>query len=179
MTFPPNIILVGFMGSGKTETGKAISEMLDLHFWDMDEWIEQTTNEKISDLFEKKGEAFFRRRESEAVLWLKGKKNYVVSTGGGAWIQETNRRLLLETGWCVWLKVSAEDVWRRVGPRLNQRPLLSSSKNPMKTIKSLLDKRNPRYSLAHESFNTSGKNPQQVALEVVKVFEKSGPFLLS
>ena len=178
MPLPPNIILVGFMGSGKTVTGKEISEMLGLHFWDMDEWIEQNTNENISDLFEKKGEAFFRQQEREAVSWLRNKKEYVVSTGGGAWIQEPNRKTLLETGWCVWLKVSAEDVWKRVGNRLKQRPLLSNSKDPRRTIESLLDERNPFYSLAHTSFDTSGKDPQQVALEVVKIFKKTFPFSL-
>lgn len=178
MPLPPNIILVGFMGSGKTVTGKEISEMLGLHFWDMDEWIEQNTNENISDLFEKKGEAFFRQQEMKAVSWLRDKRNLVVSTGGGAWIREMNRRMLLEMGWCVWLKVSVEDVWKRVGSRLKQRPLLSKSKDPRKTIKSLLDERNPIYSLAHTSLDTSGKSPQQVASEVVKIFKETSPFPL-
>jgi len=179
MSLPPNIILVGFMGSGKTVTGREISEILGFHFWDMDEWIEQRTNQKIPELFEKKGEAFFRRQENEAVLWLRKKKNYIVSTGGGTWIQEENRKALLEMGWCIWLKVSAEDVWRRVGNRLKQRPLLEKAEDPKQTIKSLLDERNPYYSLAHKSFDTSGKSPKQVALAVVKVFKENKPFLLA
>ncbi len=176
MSLPPNIILVGFMGSGKTVTGKIVSEILNLQFWDMDEWIEKITDEKIPDLFETKGEAFFRRKEEEAILWLSDKRNYVVSTGGGAWIQEKNRKVLLESGWCVWLRVSVDDVWKRVGNRLKQRPILSNSKNPIQTVESLLEERSPYYSLAHTSLDTSGKNPQQVAFEVVRIFKEIKPF---
>jgi shikimate kinase len=176
MLFNPNIILVGFMGSGKTSTGKEISKILGLRFWDMDKWIEKKNKEKIIKIFQKKGESFFRQQERKAVLWLSRQKNYVVSTGGGTWLQKKNREKLLESGWCVWLKVSAGDVWKRVGAHLEKRPLLSRSKDPKQKIRSLLSERNPHYALAHASVDTTEKNPRQVAVEVVKVFKKMKPF---
>lgn len=176
MPLPPNIILIGFMGSGKTETGKIVSKILGFRFWDMDQWIEKKNDEKIPDIFQKRGELFFRRQENKAVLWLSDKKKYVASTGGGAWLPEVNRKKLLQTGCCVWLKVSPEEIWRRVGKHLQQRPLLSKSKNPRQAIKTLVEERNPYYSLAHACIETTGKPPQQVALEIVKVFKKYRPF---
>ena len=93
-----------------------------------------------------------------------------------AWLPEVNRKKLLQTGCCVWLKVSPEEIWRRVGKHLQQRPLLSKSKNPRQAIKTLVEERNPYYSLAHACIETTGKPPQQVALEIVKVFKKYRPF---
>lgn len=179
MSFTSNIILVGFMGAGKTETGKVISEILDLRFWDMDGWIEKKNKETIPRIFQKRGEVYFRRQEDKAISWLSRQKKYIASTGGGAWLQEKNRKKLLKTGWCIWLKVSAKDVWQRVGSHLEQRPLLSTSKNPKQKIKILLRKRNPYYALAHASFDTSGKSPRQVAMEIIKIFKGKKPFNVS
>lgn len=176
MSLMPNIILIGFMGSGKTVTANEISKILGLHFWDMDGWIENETGEKVKDIFKKKGEEFFREEERKAVLWLKDKENFVVSTGGGAWLHEENRKKLLKSGWCIWLKVSKEDVWKRIGKHLGQRPLLAGSANPKETIQMLLKERNPQYSLAHASFDTSGKTPKQVAFEIVEAFNEARPF---
>lgn len=176
MALPPNIILVGFMGSGKTVTGKELSKMLRFRFWDMDQWIEEKTGEKISTLFEKKGENFFREQENEAVQWLSHQSNHVASTGGGAWLSPTNRGKLLTTGWCVCLKVSAEEAWKRVGANLRQRPLLAHSVDPLQEIKSLLSQRENSYALAHAHFDTNGRTPQEVALEIFESLKTSSPF---
>lgn len=164
------------MGSGKTTTGKELSKMLDFHFWDIDGWIEEKNGKKIPEIFEKQGEAFFRRQEEEAIEWLFGKKHYVVSTGGGTWINKKNRENLLKLGWCIWLEVTPETAWQRVSNHLDQRPLLSKSKNPTDYLKALLKERIPIYSLSQACFDTSKKNPKEVALEIVENLKRQQYF---
>ncbi len=178
MALPPNIVLVGFMGSGKTSTGKELSKILNYDFWDVDSWIEEKNGEKIPEIFEKKGEEFFRQQEEDAIKWLIGKKKYVVSTGGGTWVDKNNRESLLKLGWCIWLKVSPENIWQRVSSHLEKRPLLSKSKNPIEYLDILLKERIPFYSLAQASFDTNRKNPKDIAIEIIDVLKKDCPFNL-
>jgi len=175
----PNVILVGAMGAGKTFTGKELSHLLEFQFWDMDQWIEQQCKKKIKEIFQDEGEVFFRKKETEAVDFLKDKKHYVISTGGGVWVGEGNRVKLLNGGWCVWLKVSAKEIFKRVGPNLETRPLLTSSPKPLTTIEEILAQREPLYSLAHARVETDGRNPKDVALEIHRLLLEARPFDLS
>ncbi len=172
MEIPFNIVLVGFMGSGKTSTGKELSKILNYHFFDMDSWIEEKKGEKILEIIEKHGEAFFRQQEEEAIKWLIGKKYYVVSTGGGTWVDKKNRENLFKIGWCIWLKVSHTNIWQRVSAHLDQRPLLLKSKDPLAYLEILLKERAPFYSLAHASYDTNRKNPKEAALEIIENLKK-------
>jgi shikimate kinase len=176
MELPSNIILVGFMGSGKTSTGKELSKMLNFHFLDTDAWIEDKTGMTIPQIFEKHGELFFRQQEEKVIKWLVGKNNYVVSTGGGTWVNKENRENLLKLGWCIWLKISPEDIWQRVSSHLEQRPLLLKSENPVKHLKIILKERMPFYSLAQASIDTNKKNPKEIALEILETLNKRPPF---
>ena len=179
MNIPPNVILIGAMGAGKTFTGKELSRLLGFQFLDMDQWIEQKSGKKIKDIFQTEVESFFRQKEIEAVDWLKDKRNHVISTGGGVWVSDENRAKLLDLGWCVWLKVSAKELLRRVGPNLDTRPLLASSPDPLKTVEGILAQREPLYSLAHAQVGTDGKGPKDVALEIQRLFLEAKPFDLS
>jgi shikimate kinase len=179
MRIPSNIFLVGFMGAGKTSTGRELSKMLNFHFWDMDSWIEEKNEKKISEIFEKYGEEYFRNEEKKAIKWIIGKNNYVVSTGGGTWIDKENRENLLRLGWCIWLKVTPEDMWQRVSNHLGQRPLLLKSKNPAKYLTALLKERTPLYSAAQASFDTDKKSPKEIALDIIEVLKKDRPFEMS
>lgn len=179
MKIPPNVILVGAMGAGKTFTGKELSHLLGFQFWDMDQWIEQQCKRKIKEIFQDEGELYFRKKETEVVELLKDKKHYVISTGGGVWVEERNRAKLLNAGWCVWLKVSAKEVLRRVGPNLESRPLLASSPNPLITIEEILARREPLYSLAHARVETDGRDPKDIALEIHRLLLEAKPFDLS
>jgi shikimate kinase len=176
MSLPNNIILTGFMGAGKTSTGKELARILNYHFWDMDQWIEEKNGKNVSEIFSKNGEKYFRSQEMESINWLKEKVSYVVSTGGGSWINQENRDKLLKMGWCVWLKVSPEKVLERIGAHLSQRPILAKSKNPLNEINEILSTRNPIYALAHTSFNTNEKKPREIALEIFKAFKEDRPF---
>jgi shikimate kinase len=179
MEIPSNIFLVGFMGAGKTSTGKELSKILSYQFLDMDSWIEEKNGQKISEIFEKHGEGFFRNEEKEAIKGFVGKSNYVVSTGGGTWIDKENRENLFKLGWCVWLKVTPEDMWQRVSSHLGQRPLLLKSKNPQQYLTALLKQRTPFYSLAHAGFETDKKTPKEIALDIIEVLKKDRPFEIS
>jgi shikimate kinase len=179
MNLAPNIILLGFMGSGKTTTGKELSKLTGFQFVDTDHLIEEKNNKKVARIFAEEGELFFRFQEKEAVKWLETGRNHVVSTGGGIWMDPENRQKLLDAGWCVWLKVTASTVLKRVENNLSQRPLLAHSPDPKRTIEELLTAREPFYSLAHVSFDTDGKNPGEVALEIFHHLKREPPFDLS
>ena len=176
MKLPPNVILIGTMGAGKTSTGKELARILKFEFWDMDQWIEQKSGQKVREIFEEKGEPFFRQQETNAIDWLVDKNYYVISTGGGVWNDPKNREKLLRRGWCVWLKVTAKGALHRVGLNLEQRPLLASSSDPLATVQRLLNEREPFYSLAHERVETDGKTPGEVALEIHRKFLETKPF---
>ena len=164
------------MGSGKTSTGKELSRILDFHFWDMDSWIEEKNGKKIPEIFEKYGESFFRNEEEDAIKWFKGKRNYVVSTGGGAWINKGIRENLLSEGRCIWLKVSPEVMWKRISSHMGNRPLLMQSKHPFPYLKKLLKERTPIYALAQNSIETDEKSPKEVALEIIEILKNDKLF---
>lgn len=176
MGLPHNVILVGFMGSGKTAVGKELASALKYRFWDMDKWVEKKNGKSIPEIFEKKGEEFFRAEEKKALEWFNSKEKYVVSTGGGSWISPENRDWFLKKGWCVWLKVNAEQSLKRIGKNLRQRPLLSRTEKPAELVEKMLAERDPIYSLAHSRFDTNEKNPKKIALEMKKFIEEEHPF---
>lgn len=120
-----NIILVGMMGAGKTTVGKALASSLGKEFIDSDHEIQERTGVKISVIFEIEGEAGFRRRESEVLIELVKKNNIVLATGGGAVLNQENRRLLERSGIVIYLRASVNDLYRRTRHDKN-RPLLQT-----------------------------------------------------
>lgn len=176
MAFPPNIILVGFMGSGKTSTGKELAGILGLSFCDMDQWIEGQTGKKVHEIFADEGEAYFREQEGKAVRFFALQEQMVVATGGGAWTNQTHRELLLRSGWCLWLQVSPEYAWARVKGNLLQRPLLAGAADPLSELRKKMGERDTLYSLAQRAIDTDGKTPRDVALEIAEIFLKEKPF---
>jgi len=176
MPQPPNIILLGFMGSGKSTTGRELSQLTGFQYWDMDQWIEEKNGKSVSEIFETFGESYFRSEEQESMEWIKKRTHYVSSLGGGAWLSENLREVLLALGWCVWLKVSPVQCFQRVGENLSKRPLLAKNQNPLNHITQLLEKRSPLYSLAHFSIETDNKTPKEVATEIYETILKVKPF---
>jgi shikimate kinase len=179
MSLPPNIILIGFMGSGKTTTGGELARALGFQFLDTDRIVEKSLGMKVAEIFETRGEALFREEEKKALLSLEKKRNHVLATGGGLWMNPGNRRRLSRMGWCVWLRVSPEQAWKRVSKTLSRRPLLSQSPDPLETIRRKNDEREPSYALAHFSVDTDNKRPKEVVREIIKGLKKADPFDLS
>ena len=162
-----NVILIGFMGAGKTTVGQLLASALDFTFVDTDARIEAAAGRTIPEIFASEGESGFRDRES-AVLQevLKGDRQ-VISTGGGIVLRPENREAIRAGGWCVWLAVSPEIVWNRV--RLeNHRPLLRNP-DPEGTVRRMLAERDPIYQeTAHLRVAASRRRPKTIAAEIAK-----------
>jgi shikimate kinase len=140
------IVLVGMMGAGKTAVGKALASRLDVPFLDSDAEIEVAAAMSISEIFERDGEAFFRDRETEVIDRLLRSASCVLSTGGGAFLSERNRKLISQKGVSVWLNAPLDLLWNRVKHK-DSRPLLRTA-NPYETLRAIYEARVPIYELA-------------------------------
>ncbi len=140
----PNILLIGLMGSGKTTVGKLIARKLGWEFVDTDTLIsEQADNRSIPDIFAGEGEAGFRRRESDTLRGLLGRRNCVIATGGGIITTPRNRPLLRHLGFIIWLEAPVGLLAHRTS--FNQdRPLLQAA-DPAAKLEALLTARAPLY----------------------------------
>ena len=144
------IFIIGFMGSGKTTHGKKIARMMDYRFIDMDQWIENREGMKIPQIFQDKGEKYFRSLEAETIEELGQMEKVVISTGGGAPCFGTNMVRMNELGLTVYLKLNAAALLQRLIHSRTERPLVAgkSEEEMMETIESLLTEREVYYNKA-------------------------------
>lgn len=140
------IVMVGMMGAGKTAVGRALAHRLGVPFLDSDAEIVAAANMSIAEIFERDGEAFFRARESQVIDRLLDTERCVLSTGGGAFLSETNRRMISDKGVSVWLNADLDLLWSRVKHK-DTRPLLRTE-NPRATLEEIHDARVPLYARA-------------------------------
>jgi len=148
-----SVVLVGMMGAGKTSVGRRLAQRLDIPFVDADQKIEEAAGQSISEIFADHGEAYFRdgeRRVLKRLLEEGGPQ--VLSTGGGAFIDEENREAIRGAGISVWLKADLDTLMRRVRRRPT-RPLLQTP-DPEATMRKLLAERDPVYALADITVKT-------------------------
>lgn len=139
-------VMVGMMGAGKTAVGTALARLLAVPFVDSDEEIVRAADRSIAEIFERDGEPFFRARETEVLGRLLKGKPCVLSTGGGAFLAQTNRQLISDHGVSVWLKADLDLLWQRVRYKTT-RPLLRTA-NPRDTLRALYEARLPFYQQA-------------------------------
>jgi len=139
-----NIILIGFMGSGKTTVGRRLSYRLKQTMTDTDKLIEKEQKQSIAEIFSQFGEQHFRDLETECIKQLiETAKTEIVSTGGGMPLRLENRKLLKELGCVIFLRVKADSVFERL-KNDTSRPLLQGD-NPQEKIREMLEIRNPAY----------------------------------
>lgn len=140
-----NIVLVGYMGCGKTTVGKNLARICQYTFLDTDEWIEQQQGRSISEIFATDGEDAFREMETQCIQTLidSGLERHVISTGGGMAVREINRSLLKQLGKVIYLKVQPETVYERVKGD-TKRPLLQCE-DPLAKIRDMIESRTPAY----------------------------------
>jgi shikimate kinase len=141
------IALVGLMGAGKTTVGRRLAARLELPFVDADAEIETASGLSVSEIFERFGEAHFRDGERRVIARLVDGAPKVIATGGGAFMQDETRSLLLERAVIIWLDADIETLVERVRRR-NTRPLLKD-KDPGEVLTALAAVRNPVYAQAH------------------------------
>ncbi|MGI6038511.1 MAG: shikimate kinase [Limnochordia bacterium] len=157
-----NIVLIGFMGSGKTTIGRALAAQLGWSFVDTDDLITQLAGKDIPAIFEREGEEAFRRWEERAIAKAVAGRNQVIATGGGAYMGEANRRVLKERGWVFWLRVPGSILWRRLRASSVERPLLAVA-DPQGEIERLLKLREPYYAQADVTIDAGGRVEEVVA----------------
>lgn len=158
-----NIYLVGFMGSGKSTVGKILAEKLNMNFVDIDKLIEEKEGMKIKDIFERKGESYFRELERKQIEATVKQEGLVVSTGGGLGANLDNMNFMKKNGDVVWLDVSLNTVLDRL-KNDQDRPLL---KQPTEKIKQLFEERKNVYRLANIRVNVDKKTPSQIVEEIL------------
>ena len=146
MRLKKTVVMIGMMGAGKTAVGTALARHLGVPFVDSDDEIVRAANRSIAEIFERDGEGFFRARETEVLSRLLRGRPCVLSTGGGAFMSQTNRDLIGRTGVSVCLRADLELLWQRVRHK-STRPLLRTE-NPRETLRSLSETRGPVYALA-------------------------------
>ena len=166
-----NIILVGFMASGKSSVSRAISRRLGWTRVDADEEIVARAGKPIADIFRDLGEDAFRKLERSVVRDICAESGQIIAAGGGSFIDDENRRTMLDGGTVFYLSARPETIHRRVtrgNPNAPARPLLGPG-NPLERIKELLAQRTPAYSQAHHSVETDRLTPDQVAEAILKI----------
>ncbi|MFZ5906482.1 MAG: shikimate kinase [Nitrospirota bacterium] len=166
-----NIVLTGFMGTGKTEIGKELSGRLGMRLVDVDTEIEKSRNKTISEIFREYGEQTFREIETEMIRTIARRSNVIISTGGGAVLKQENMDLLRENGIVVCLMASPETILKRTEGN-TARPLLQG-KDPLGTIKDLLNFRKPFYENADIVVDTEDKTPLRIAEEILYKIQDS------
>ncbi|RXZ77060.1 shikimate kinase [Paenibacillaceae bacterium] len=159
-----SIVLVGFMGTGKSSVSKLLSERLGLIRVDLDEEIEKRENCKISELFAEKGEAAFRDIESAVLASVLQGDSKIIATGGGAVLRGSNCDRMLEAGLVVALKADAEHIIARVG-KDESRPLLQGDLE--QRVHHLLNERRHVYDFAHVMIDTTHYNTSEVAEQII------------
>lgn len=166
-----NVVLIGFMGTGKTSSGKMIANQLGFKFIDMDRAIEKKWGMTIPQMFEQHGEAFFREKEKEMCREVAGKKSVVISTGGGTVKDPDNVAILKQSGKIVCLMASVEAILERT-TTIGQRPLLDAYEDRRQGIVELLEQRKAMYAQADYTVDTTDMSPLQVSRDVISFMKR-------
>jgi shikimate kinase len=160
-----NIVLIGFMGSGKTSIGRLVAHRLGFQFIDTDSIIVDRAGMQVAEIFARHGEAWFRDQESAALRSLGIVNRAVISTGGGVVLRDENRMLLRNLGFVAWLTANEDVLFERVS-RNKKRPLLHTP-DPRATVHELLTTRRPLYEEAAQFTVDSSELTHEAAADLL------------
>jgi shikimate kinase len=168
MTKPQRVVLVGFMGVGKTTVGQALAARLSWSFLDLDDWICTQNGKSVAEIFREKGEAFFREEERRAAEAVRALERHVVAAGGGAFAQPGTRAALREGAVTVWLTCDLDAVLHRIAVD-GSRPLAADRER----MQALMAQREAAYRLADLTVDTTEASPQVVAERIVDALSQA------
>ena len=163
---PDRVVLVGFMGSGKTSVGRLLARRIGYRFEDMDRRIERRAGQTIAEIFRSEGEEAFRERERQEAEALSRLPRRVVAAGGGAFARPETRALLQRGALTVWLRCDIERILARVRPD-GSRPLAVNRD----IMRALLAEREPAYREANVTVEASAGTPREVAERIAELIE--------
>ena len=165
--FDKNILLIGFMGAGKSTVSAKLSELLAMEIMEMDAHIQEKEGMSIKEIFAVNGEEYFRNCESNTLIELREKKHMVVSCGGGVPLREKNVELMKNSGYVVWLTATPEAIYERVKDS-TERPLLNGNMN-VPFIQNLMESRREKYErVADIVIDTTGKEIESICEELLQ-----------
>ena len=167
-----NIILTGFMGTGKTTVGRILAAKLGRPFLDVDELIVEMEGKEIPTIFSESGEEYFRQLETRAISQAISGEVKVISTGGGALLTPKNREMMQAGGFLLCLTASATEIINRLGQGKG-RPLLQGE-NALSKVRELLKERSPLYAEVLHKISTDGKKPQKIVQEILLLLQEEG-----
>jgi shikimate kinase len=168
----PNIILTGFMATGKTTVGKMLAEQLDYEFVDTDELIVERSGRTVAEIFREKGEAAFRKMEAVVARELGEKEGLVISTGGRLILDAANATALTRRGRVFCLVATPTEILKRIESDTDvKRPLLEAT-DPLKRIVEIMQQRESDYS-RFPQIVTSGKTPGEVVRNLTEIFQSN------
>ena len=167
-----NVILTGFMGTGKSTVGQILAQRLGFRYADLDALIVERAGLPINDIFARYGEPHFRALETETIRDVISHEGVVVSTGGGAVISAVNRELLHAAGAMINLYATVEEVCDRLRDDC-ERPLLKEGRS-RERVSAMMAEREPFYADADLRIDTTGKTVEDVVAEIVKFLGMKG-----
>ena len=170
MNLNKNIVLLGMMGSGKSTIGYLLSKNINFNFLDIDKFIEKEMGLKIYDIFQKKGEIYFRNLEEKITLkFLKG-KGKIISLGGGAFLNKNIRKEILKNHISFWLSWNNSTIIKRI-LKSKKRPIafISSENN----LKKLINERSNIYSEAKFKINCETLTKNMIVKNIIELYEKN------
>ena len=165
-----NIILCGFMGSGKSTIGKLLADRLNRNFIDLDDYIVQKRGMSINEIFKKYGEENFRKSETQSAKNISLLDNHIIALGGGTVVNPKNAEILKTSGKIIMLDISPENVYQRL-KNDKSRPLLQTD-DKLKAITDMMNSRLPYYNNAADyKISVYGKSKEKIIEEIINIIE--------